>query len=181
MVGFCDIPLGQMKEHLDWYGNYAIGIKRAYARSLNINPVWYINRDNPVIRKLYKSKNHTQLTSSPILPFLKQIYGKQPDVKGNEHYKRFYNEREWRYVPVGENYTPIFLKGSPHKKLSIFEKRNPSSMKLDISKIEYLIVNNNDEKRDLYQIIKGITKNTDVLYENLISSILTIRQIRNDF
>jgi hypothetical protein len=42
MVCFRDIPLGLIKEHLDWYRNYASGIKRDYAREYKVNHVWYI-------------------------------------------------------------------------------------------------------------------------------------------
>ena len=53
MVRFCDIPLGQINEHLEWYGNFSIGIKRDYAREVHgINPVWYLHPDNLILRKL---------------------------------------------------------------------------------------------------------------------------------
>ena len=52
MVCFCDIPLGQIKEHLGWYGNFAIGIRREYARTHGINPVWYMHTDNIVLKKM---------------------------------------------------------------------------------------------------------------------------------
>jgi hypothetical protein len=27
---FCDIPLGKIKSHLEWFGNYGLGIKRSF-------------------------------------------------------------------------------------------------------------------------------------------------------
>lgn len=51
---FCDIPLGMIKEHLDWYGKFGIGINRAYARSLGINPVWYVHSQNLFVNNLIR-------------------------------------------------------------------------------------------------------------------------------
>lgn len=49
MVCFCDIPLGMIKEHLDWYGNFGIGIKRTYARKHGVSPVFLcsLRQQNP--------------------------------------------------------------------------------------------------------------------------------------
>ena len=98
MVCFCDIPLGMIKNHLDWYGKFGIGIKRSYARSHNVNPVWYVHSDNSFVKRLVKSKDISDHDKKHLLPYLKQFLGYQK-FKGEDKRKKFYDEREWRYVP----------------------------------------------------------------------------------
>jgi hypothetical protein len=185
MVCFCDIPLGIIKEHLDWYGNYAIGIKREYARQYNVNPVWYIHKDNPVILKLFKSKNKKELANSSLLPFLKQFLGYQKDLEGNERLKKFYDEREWRFIPQDEIHHAKLIVNKPHiegERLS--QDRNlkrETRLKIELNRIEYIIIKKEDEKDKLYPILKKLSKHNSISYEKLVSSIITCNQIRKDF
>lgn len=184
MVCFCDIPLGQIKEHLGWYGNFAIGIKRDYARTHGINPVWYLHNDNLILKKLYNSKDHIELRESPILPYIKQFMGFQKISNGTEKMKKFYDEREWRYLPQEDKYrAQLILKGTHKNNEALVEStKNATFMPLKLDTIEYIIVNNEENKILLYDVLKDLSDNDDsVSYEKLISSILTRNQIRKDF
>jgi hypothetical protein len=185
MVCFCDIPLGIIKEHLDWYGNYALGIKREYARQYKVNPVWYIHKDNPVILKMFKSKDKKELSESPLLPFLKQFLGYQKDLEGNERPKKFYDEREWRYIPQDELYQAKLLVNTPYnegEKLAQDKKdKRETRMNIELDRIEYIIINKEEEKEKLYPILKKLATERKVSYEKLVSSIITCNQIRKDF
>ncbi|WP_306687751.1 abortive infection system antitoxin AbiGi family protein [bacterium 19MO03SA05] len=48
MVCFCDIPLSRVSDHVDFYGNYGIGVTREWAQSNGLSPVMYINQNTPV-------------------------------------------------------------------------------------------------------------------------------------
>ena len=182
MVSFCDIPLGQIKHHLTWYGNFGIGIKRDYARMHSVNPVWYYHSDNPIIKRLYQTKGRSGLANSDILPYLKQFLGKQKDLSGVEKIKKFYDEREWRFIPNHDDYIPKLLLDS-HKvnENYVTRHRRETIMPLSLDKIEYIIVENLENKKDIFQILKSLSKKRNVNYENLISSVLTTSQIRKDF
>jgi len=186
MVCFCDIPLGLIKEHLDWYGNYAIGIERAYARTLNICPVWYIHKDNPVVLKMFKSiENKRELIGSPILPYLKRFLGKQkPLLDDVARLKKFYDEREWRYIPKEKGFEALFMMVD-HIEAEIYAKditrKRSTHMPLELGKIDYIIVKNDLEKRNLYPILRQLSDERGIKYEDLISSIITCTQIRRDF
>jgi hypothetical protein len=183
MVCFCDIPLGQIKKHLVWYGNYAIGIKRDYARQNNVSPVWYIHKTSPVILSMFKSRDSQELKTSPILPYLKQVFGYQKDQAGEEKKKKFYDEREWRYIPADVNNNAQLVKGNSHSEneKAVNKKKRTTKMALDLNAIEYIIVRDEEEKEKLYPKLRELSKKRKVEYEKLVSSILTSNQIIKDF
>ena len=43
-ICFCDIPLSQVKEHIDVYGAYGIGVTKNFARDNKITPVAFKSR-----------------------------------------------------------------------------------------------------------------------------------------
>ena len=49
IVCFCDIPLSNMAEHTQKYGNYAIGIKKTWAIKQGITPVLYVHDNSSFI------------------------------------------------------------------------------------------------------------------------------------
>ncbi len=182
MVCFCDIPLGQVKEHLVWYGSYAIGIKKAYARKHNVSPVWYIHSNNPVVLKMYRSTNKDELRNSPVLPYLKQYLGNQKDLNKKVRMKKFYDEREWRFIPLQDNFKAEIMIGSHAANEAEVEKRKRvTRMNLDLHEVEYIIVSKEEEKEKLYPILRKLSLKHKVKYENLVSAIITCSQIRKDF
>jgi hypothetical protein len=149
MVCFCDIPLSQITEHINTYGEYAIGLSKDWAIKKGISPVFYIHkksstcillnglwssaiRNDAIKAELKKNQNiilnndnsFATMDAMGIIFYLKKHIG---DMWRNNTLKRnilFYNEREWRYVP----------------ELNKLTKLNP---RLIINKEEY----DNEEKR----------------------------------
>lgn len=184
MVCFCDIPLGQIKEHLGWYGNFAIGIRRDYARTQGVNPVWYLHSDNLVLKKLYKSTNYSKLIESPMLPYIKRFLGLQKNAVGTQKKKKFYDEREWRYLPQDEKYKPQLMTNGSHirNEKEVENTKSATYMPFSLETIEYIIINNQENKEKLYPVLRElVNKNKSVSYEGLISCILTCDQIIKDF
>ena len=46
MVSFCDIPLSQLSDQFDSYGNYGIGLSKSWASTQKINPVIYMDHNS---------------------------------------------------------------------------------------------------------------------------------------
>ncbi len=189
-VCFCDIPLGAIKNHLNWYGNYGIGINRKKAKEKGFSPVIYIHQKSPHIVVSGTDKNIKDLSNSPTTKYLKQIRGKQlfynkeKDNKPYWRWKTFYEEREWRYFP--ETIQAINVE-KYKKETDLDSRRNKlnatnslSSLKIDNDWIEYIIVDKKIEIPKIISIIKKLFKSNS-LAEILISKILTSEQIAKDF
>lgn len=117
MVSFCDIPLSQIKDHINNYGNYAIGLSKVWGVSKGISPVLYIHENSSLVN-IHKDLTNLQLFAAfgdqknygqamEILRKLVEIEYLIKPYKGmkwnNDHFDNkeieFYNEREWRFTP----------------------------------------------------------------------------------
>lgn len=180
MACFCDIPLSLIKEHFNWYGRYGIGIKRTYARQQGVKPVWYVTRENNLVRNLVKQANLSEYERRHLLPYLKQFIGYQTYQGGNEKKKKFYDEREWRYIPDSSLVEVFFgLKSQQGKSKA---KQNGERMKLDLNQVEYIIIENESDFDRMISELRLITnEKKDMKFENLIAKIITAKQIERDF
>jgi len=108
MVCFCDLPLSQTSTHLAFYGNYGLGLSKEWGQAHGVTPVLYAYAGSAVranLGKLWRSfkKDEWPLELSravgQILCYIKPYTGR---FWRNGKYiedVRFYNEREWRFVP----------------------------------------------------------------------------------
>ncbi len=177
LVSFCDIPLSLIKEHLEWYGNFGIGINRTYARSLRVHPVWYITSENLHIKNLLKSGTITEQDRKNLFPFLKQYMGYQYNLNNEYKRKRLYNEREWRYISDFDKVN-LFLN---KKRTVVNVKKFETRMIIDFAQIEYIIVDNAESLKKIIADLKSICKSKKARYYDIISKLITVRNILRDF
>ena len=114
MISFCDIPLSDSMQHFAAYGEYGIGLTKDWAIRMGVNPVLYIDKSSLFaisLKELIEDRriNKSNLTKSQKVNILKiKSYAKNYSGHlkrrsiDNPNYK-FYNEREWRLVPKGED------------------------------------------------------------------------------
>ena len=191
MVCFCDIPLSMIEEHTKFYGGFGIGVKRKWITShKTITPVQYISTSS--YEFYYVNKLLTELKNSNIdeagiskLLLAKKVSGKAIDKNGNVNSKKFYDEREWRHIPNSLAKEDLII---PINKKEIFDsniysvKTNNHRLEIDIDSIQYLIIPDESKRVNIIVNIRRIFHNCSE--ENqliLISKILTVKQILNDF
>lgn len=179
MACFCDIPLSLIKEHFDWYGRYGIGIKRSYARENGVQPVWYVTSENNLVKSLVKNKKLSDYERKHLLPYLKQFFGSQYfEKEKKEKNKKFYDEHEWRYIPDNSMVEPFFNSSKSSIPVSTYI---PPRMALDLSQVEYIIIDKEAELKKMLIELKSISISRNISYETLVSKIMTSKQIERDF
>lgn len=198
MVSFCDIPLSKIKEHIDKYGNYGIGLTKEWAIKKGLNPVLYLEntsflskslKDN-ILYTLNTTDKSIQYSQRPGIDILRYSKNYQNDLerKGNitKDY-RFSDEREWRYVPhIMENCFSILLGNKDEIEKEELEEANSSikSLRLEFepNDIKYIIINNEDEITNFVQFLRNVkSKYSYEDVERLTTRFITVEQIKTDF
>ncbi|WP_346888160.1 abortive infection system antitoxin AbiGi family protein [Clostridium sp. UBA1056] len=175
MVCFCDIQLAQIVNHIENYGGYGIGLSKEWGVSNGINPVTYSIKGSIATEAISKLEcdmktlvNSGKITGevltnvsqsigllSHFIFFMKPYEGQAWSKKSFDgKHTRFYDEREWRYIPdlnhIRSNGTRWFLNKDEYLNDDF---RIDSNIKIaEISKlsfspddIKYIIVNSEDE------------------------------------
>jgi hypothetical protein len=203
MVSFCDIPLSLAYNHMVNYGNYGIGMSKEWANRNRLNPVLYLRRGSQttqivddVLNSIYKDIKGVReegievesLTKRYILllklfSFTKPFDG--PNKDGG--ITKFYDEREWRYVPDRSSYdgaqTLLMEKEFNSPMLSEEnEKLKKAKLCFQPSDINYIIIKEESERLDLLHAIRIIKEKYDDKDRRiLLSKIISAEQIRQDF
>lgn len=168
MVCFCDIPLSRIAEHVNFYGQYGLGMTREWATANSLNPVFYVSGENPVCHELrmlnsyadhFEAKDRDKVYSS-----LRYLYAHvKPSsgvmwVNGNQHPKDFYLESEWRHVP---RTTAIedYLNSRSFESPEILKQHNQASkehcsLKFTPKDVKYIFVKSDADIPDLINFIQ---------------------------
>ena len=203
MVSFCDIPLSEVKEHINKYGSYGIGLTREWAVRTGLNPVLYLEKKSVLAHNLnvsrkilvdapdgdYKDLDEVGKCTADIFRYTKNY---EADLnRGGKTIKnyRFSDEREWRYVPHFENDFEMSIGASywddeenkdevenDKQKLSLLE------VPFEPNDIKYIIIENDNEISDFLDFLKK-AKGKQYTYhdiERLMTRLLTTEQIMSD-
>lgn len=117
MTCFCDLPLSNIRKHLKQYGKYGIGLTKKRGMSNGLNPVLYLQKDAQLWKNIYHSNMVIQIEASQgskfndeiirgftaLQFFIKPYEGDFCHRGKTESDVRFYDEREWRFVPLLPN------------------------------------------------------------------------------
>jgi len=200
MVCFCDIPLSQVKNHIETYGDYGIGLSEDWVFKGKLNPVLYLKTDSTVAKNLIKILNALQDQAFAKSGKLNEAkYGFLKLICNIKNYKgdferdgninkavKFYDEREWRYTPEKNSSIDFWLEKEQYEDQSYLDEANVKvgQLKLQFNPedIKYIIVKNESEINAMITALKSMKSrfSPDVV-EILTTRILTSEQIKNDF
>ncbi|MDP4201679.1 MAG: abortive infection system antitoxin AbiGi family protein [Bacteroidota bacterium] len=208
MVCFCDIPLSQIKEHINTYGSYGIGLTKKWGMANGLSPLQYTYY-NSITAKTFQEKRGLidSLQKSITLKemyilrdlylythlFLKPYEGRifRNGVYSPEIIK-FYDEKEWRYIPDIRSFLPLNLHAVVDykdfaKDPKIFDNAHDllaknCSLKFQIKDISYLILESENEieffLNKIDELFVGKFDMNDI--NKLKTRIITKTQINND-
>lgn len=199
MVSFCDIPLSEIVEHTNRYGTYGIGMTKEWGESKGINPIIYLQKKSLLTKALQASiklslaninktanseeaPKEADIVSARITSYIKNY----ECLHDNKRYKkgyRFYDEKEWRFVPIKTDHGNPILPHYFDRDLDKIKNSNFNEIKLDFTPndIKYLIIKNDDEILEIIGHIKALKKKyADNDIARLSTRILTHDQIKYD-
>jgi hypothetical protein len=200
MVCFCDISLSQIQKHIEEYGDYGIGMTKEWGIRNKLNPIVYVNPDSFIansfhsilmnMSELLNGKCNQSLKDAndelmSLMNFLKPYEGYSK--KNPEKHVRFYNEKEWRYVPDLPFEERIFFSPSEfrNKDLIASKNREMESHKLSfsINDIKYIFLKSNNEIHDFIQDIRKIKgpRYSPEEVDILTTKIFTVENLKDDF
>jgi hypothetical protein len=200
MVSFCDIPLSQVKDHINKYGPYGIGLTKEWARKQRLSPVQYvaagsfhgsslklvINSMIPKDKSKWTDLSDSQRAVIDLMRYLKNYEGDlKRGAKPISNY-RYYDEREWRYVPEFSDEFPMLVRGENYQTASQKSAANAHlseiRLKFEPSDIKYIIVKSEGEVHAFVDVIRQAKgKNFPMKdIELLTTRILTKEQIESD-
>lgn len=200
MVCFCDISLSQITKHIDRYGKCGIGMTKEWGVKNKLNPVIYINTNSKLSNSFSRLTNsivallgehcteNTKNASDELMSLLKFIKPYEGfDENSNEHNVKFYDEKEWRYVPEMSFDTQI------ENSISISEYKNPITLqkaneklkdyelKFSPEDIRYIFVPTQKEIHDVIFALKKAKIFSPEEIEIITTKILIVEQIIDDF
>lgn len=200
MVCFCDIPLSQSKNHLSTYGPYGIGLSKEWGERNKICPVLYAHKKSEITfavlrmltRLLTDIDNKLWDDIYWMYCFTKPYKGKlrrENEITISNY--RFYDEREWRYVPPLRNYSHNddlsnyclynreYCDKSQRDEINRKLKKMP--LEFEASDIKYIIVSS---PKKIISIIKEIGQMDGYDQDEkklLFSKVISAKQIVEDF
>lgn len=210
MTCFCDIPLSQIHNHVENYGKYAVGLTKKWGMQHGITPVLYIHLNSStythitqVSQQIYNivkdndNKENRDLGDSiaNLLIYFKPYEGyrwnKEKQAFENDITPtKFYNEREWRYIPTIRKEDQLFslipLDVYKQNKEIFNKKLENKKLTFTPNDIEHIIVSKDDEipyiVNDIERIMKDKYKiNDENTIKLLITKINSMERIRKDY
>jgi len=196
MVCFCDLLFSQIKDHIDFYGDYGIGLRKEdWGIHKGISPIVYVPSKSisafqiqaiatVIGTKLNSTKDRKVIRQQlqNFYKFVKPYSGTIINRKNNQlENKIFYNEREWRYVP---NTFQVLPKKRANKKL--LESRNAQmqdedKLTFEAKDIKYIIVKYENEIPAFAEFIENELIQFESLERKLlVSKLISVEQIRDD-
>lgn len=198
MTCFCDLPLSNTYKHLEEYGGYGIGLTKSWGRSKGLSPILYVHDNSPLKKAvrasvsalIYDLLESTKTTEKMVEELYDVICFTKP-YEGDFYRRgkiipnvRFYDEREWRFVP--EN--AIRLSEEEVKNIAQVEKEysalgNSRVLSFNPDDIQYIIVEKESEILPMFEEIKKIKspKFTSDQIKKLQTKIICAERIKEDF
>jgi len=193
MVCFCDIPLSRLTEHVEFYGNYGIGLSRRWALDKGLNPVLYFSPQAPLCapllsamregRRLQGNMSEIENDIFTAISYAKPLQGIKL-VEGKPRRKDFLSENEWRFVArdfhMSLGQTDDMYR-DPNQRRELNESGKQYVLSFSPSDIRYLFVKDDNDIPALFDFILTNMPQTDTAaLKTLATRITSIEHLKQD-
>lgn len=199
MVCFCDIPLSQIRNHINKYGGngYGIGMSKKWAVSSGISPVLYASYNSPIYRQLKKfsstfipsTSENDMSVSERLLYTMKRVTASEEEqrhiARGKK--RKFYNEREWRYIPPiskevhMEPWIPIKHGNESDYRRKLSEKTKCLRLHFKVDDVKYIITPDEEGCHSMIKFLNSLDNLSLIEKDILKTKIITTTDIKNNF
>lgn len=192
MTSFCDIPLSQVGSHIDKYGGYGLGLKKAWSKRKGLNPVLYLEKHSTILNDVLIREKFMDNGNQAVQGFLRFTKNYEGELRRdgeiiNKKY-RFYDEREWRFCPTQEellNNDPIIhdVEYYLQNKQEINQDLERMRLTFTVRDLTYIIVRDDEEINSIIRFLEQhILSHKDKSYLGILTSkIITVKQMKSDF
>lgn len=214
MVCFCDLPLSKIKHHTSTYGSYGLGLTKEWGNKNGVSPILYFDSKSETVKGIQdaifylnelNSPDQIQAPNESIAPFIARLLKITRFLRFIKPYSgkfwrqgsyidnvRFYDEREWRYVPdirPAEDKLPLWIdkekftnevsKADIDSKL---EQKVQYHLQFEPDDVKYIIVEKEDHIIALIEALESMeNRYTTNTIKKLASRVITQQQILEDF
>ncbi|EMQ95003.1 hypothetical protein D778_00173 [Xanthomarina gelatinilytica] len=204
MTCFCDLPLSMVDKHLEFYGSYGIGLSKKWGKKHGLTPLNYIHENSTqlnylkqlvkFITKFDEEIKHLPTEEDPyfalfeLAGFYKPYTGQMWRINKYVE-KRFYDEREWRYVPLLSTDDGSDYRLSKEEFLNEIKRASANDslaknfpLTFQCEDVKYIIVKKESEMIALFDALDLMTENfTENEIKILKTKIVSTEQILQDF
>ncbi len=201
MVCFCDIPLAQTGYHVETYGSYGVGMDPSWAREWGISPVIYADSSSETVRAIDRaggfigdeaeSGGNSEAVAAArdellaLFAFLKPYSGPLWRDGAQRGTVRFYDEREWRFVPRNPG-SRVQILSRPELddvglRTELEQGLISSGPRFGLQDVRHILVRREDEVDPTINDLLATSSLTDMDERALSRRVLSVERIRQDF
>jgi Putative abortive phage resistance protein AbiGi, antitoxin len=201
MVCFCDIPLSQVGRHMEHYGSYGIGLDKDWGIANGVSPVFYTHPRSPgtysaaqlvaLLSSIHmddasEEQKERVLLSGQLIYFFKRYEGELVRPNGLRAHVRFYDEREWRYIPADIERIPAISRADLADPVKSEEARRLTEalppLSFEPKDINYIVVEHESEVLPMYYALRTIkAKYDEAAKDTLVTKLISAERIKADF
>lgn len=204
LISFCDLTIIQLSRdsvHTKTFGEFGIGLTKSWGIKNKVSPVVYVHKNSQPSNQIYKLiklfRKHSKANGESEListarkelidsfKFIKPYQGKWQKgskIPAGEPELIYYNEREWRYCPLLDDFKVLsgVKTGSDKVKELLNKKLKSLYINFEPSDVKYIIVKRNDDINEFVSVINKLKISTKQKNE-LITKIITFEEINEDY
>lgn len=203
MISFCDLRLTQLSNpsislHTKDFGKYGIGFHKFWGTSNKISPVVYVHKNSTTsnlisdlikkVRTLEKSDKSSgpeniNVTLTEFIKFIKPYDGHYQKGNWKKKIRRYYDEREWRFVPRGDKSLIVYpnteFPKELERKLNSSLRKHP--LRFSADDIKYLIIERDSDKLEFAEAVNSRSNLSKSQKTDIITKIISFEEIESDY